>query len=113
MKLYKMPGGGTKGIPGKPGVAPTPPQPPRPPKMKPIPPLPRRPICQASTPISQAEAETQMKTPPIVITLGGKAYSVRIRSEHLDRFYEIVRTAAPNKVLNSSPLLDDELTEEL
>ena len=54
-----------------------------------------------------------MKTPPIVITLGGKAYSVRIPSEHLDRFYEIVRIAAPNKVLNSSPLLDDELTEEL
>ena len=54
-----------------------------------------------------------MKTPPIVITLGGKAYSVRVRSEHLDRFYEIVRIAAPNKVLNSSPLLDDELTEEL
>ena len=54
-----------------------------------------------------------MKTPPIVITLGGKAYSVRVRCEHLDRFYEIVRIAAPNKVLNSSPLLDDELTEEL
>jgi len=54
-----------------------------------------------------------MKTPPIVITLGGKAYSVRIPSEHLDRFYEIVRTPALNKVLNSSPLLDDELTEEL
>ena len=54
-----------------------------------------------------------MKTPPIVITLGGKAYSVRIRSEHLDRFYEFVRTAALNKVLNSSPLLDDEGDEEL
>ena len=54
-----------------------------------------------------------MKTPPIVITLGGKGYSVRIRSEHLDRFYEIVRTAALNKVLNSSPLLDDEGDEEL
>ena len=54
-----------------------------------------------------------MKTPPIAITLGGKAYSVRVRSEHLDRFYEIVRIASPNKVLNSSPLLDDEPTEEL
>ena len=54
-----------------------------------------------------------MKTPPIVITLGGKAYSVRVRSEHLVRFYEIVRTAAHNKVLNSSPLLDDNSVEEL
>ncbi len=54
-----------------------------------------------------------MKTPPIVITLGGKTYGVRILSEHLDRFYEIVRTAALNKVLNSSPLLDDEGDEEL
>ena len=54
-----------------------------------------------------------MKTPPIVITLGGKAYSVRVRSEHLDRFYEIVRIAALNKVLNSSPLLDDNSVKEL
>ena len=38
---------------------------------------------------------------------------MRIRSEHLGRFYEIVRTAALNKVLNSSPLLDDEGVEVL
>ena len=37
-KSYKLPGGGTKGIPGGPSRAPVPPQPPVPPSIPKIPP---------------------------------------------------------------------------
>ena len=37
-KSYKLPGGGTKGIPGGPGKSPVPPQPPTPPTIPSIPP---------------------------------------------------------------------------
>ena len=54
-----------------------------------------------------------MKTPPIVITLGGCPYSVRIGLGHLDRFYELMRAASLNQVTGSTPLLDDEIVMEL
>ena len=48
-----------------------------------------------------------MKFKPIDINLDKKTYNIRALPEDRDRFYELMRSGALNKVTNHSPLLDD------
>lgn len=54
-----------------------------------------------------------MKSSQIDIVLAETPYRVRISPQKRDRFYDLVRLGALNKVLRHTPLLEDMEVEEL
>ena len=54
-----------------------------------------------------------MKTRQVDITIGRVTYSVRVRLEHIDRFYELIRLGSTNRVFCKAPILDESQLLEL